>query len=123
MRGITIAIFILCVAVFSGFMATAGVNEELGIDMSPGLGDEADQVNEQLGGDQDLSERGGNSGMLGFSVFAVKQLAVLTVLVGSVTSVLSSLGLPVSLAAGIELIARAIQSLMLIWVARGLVGE
>jgi hypothetical protein len=122
MRGVTISIFILCVAVFSGFMA-AGVNDELGISMTTGLQDEADQVNEQLGGDQNLSERGGNSGMLGFSVFAVKQLAVLFVLVGSVTSVLAGWGLPISLAAGIELIARVIQSLMLIWVARGLVGE
>jgi hypothetical protein len=122
MRGVTISIFILCVAVFSGFMA-AGVNDELGIGMTTGLQDEADQVNEQLGGDQNLSERGGNSGMLGFSVFAVKQLAVLFVLVGSVTSVLAGWGLPISLAAGIELIARVIQSLMLIWVARGLVGE
>lgn len=122
MRGVTISIFILCVAVFSGFMA-AGVNDELGIGMTTGLQDEADQVNKQLGGDQNLSERGGNSGMLGFSVFAVKQLAVLFVLVGSVTSVLAGWGLPISLAAGIELIARVIQSLMLIWVARGLVGE
>lgn len=123
MRGVTIAIFILCISVFAGFMATSGVNDELGIGMDPGLEDEANQVSEQLGGEQDLSERGGNSGMLGFSVFAVKQLTVLTVLVGSVTSVLSGLGLPVSLAAGIELIARVIQSLMIIWVARGLVGE
>ena len=122
MRGVTISIFILCVAVFSGFMA-AGVNDELGIGMTTGLQDEADQVNKQLGGDQNLSERGGNSGMLGFSVFAVKQLAVLFVLVGSVTSVLAGWGLPMALAAGIELIARVIQSLMLIWVARGLVGE
>ena len=122
MRGVTISIFILCVAVFSGFMA-AGVNDELGIGMTTGLQDEADQVNEQLGGDQNLSARGGSSGMLGCSVFAVKQLAVLFVLVGSVTSVLAGWGLPISLAAGIELIARVIQSLMLIWVARGLVGE
>lgn len=122
MKGVTISIFILCVAVFSGFMV-AGVNDELGMGMTTGLQDEAEHVDEQLGGDQNLSERGGNSGMLGFSVFAVKQLAVLFVLVGSITSVLATWGLPIQLAAGIELIARVIQSLMLIWVARGLVGE
>jgi len=122
MKGITISIFILCVAVFSGFMA-AGVNDELGIGMTTGLQDDAERVDEQLGGDQNLSERGGNSGLLGFSVFAVKQLSVLFILIGSITSVLSTWGLPMQLAAGIELIARVIQSLMLIWVARGLIGE
>jgi len=122
MRGVTIAIFVLCVAVFSGFMAT-GVNDQLGISMTGGLQDEAQHVDEKLGGDQNLSERGGNSGMLGFSVFAVKQLAVLFVLIGSITSVLASWGLPMALAGGIELIARVIQSLMLVWVARGFVGE
>ena len=122
MRGITISIFILCVAVFGGFMAT-GVNEEIGVSMSSGLQDESERVEGQLGGDQNLAERGGNSGLLGFSVFAVKQLAVLFVLVGSITSTLAGWGLPMSLAAGIELIARVIQSLMLIWVARGLIGE
>lgn len=122
MRGVTISIFILCVAIFGGFMAT-GVNDQLGVGMNTGLDDEAEQVEGQLGGEQNLAERGGNSGMLGFSVFAVKQLAVLFVLVGSITSTLAGWGLPMSLAAGIELIARVIQSLMLIWVARGLVGE
>lgn len=122
MRGITISIFILCLAVFGGFMAT-GVNSELGIDMTPGLGDEAQQVNESLGGDQELSERGGNSGMLGFSVFAVKQLAVLFILPSSITSILVGWGVPISLASGIELIARVIQYLAIIWVARGLIGE
>ena len=122
MRGITISIFILCVAVFSGFMA-AGVNDALGLGMTTGLQDEANQVDNQLGGDQNLSERGGNSGMLGFSVFAFKQLTVLFVLVGSIKSVLAMWGLPIQLAVGIELIARVIQALMLIWVSRGLVGE
>lgn len=123
MRGITISIFILCVAVFGGFMATSGLNAQVGISMTSGLQDEAQHVEGQLGGDQNLAERGGNSGMLGFSVFAVKQLAVLFVLVGSITSTLAGWGLPMSLAAGIELIARVIQSLMLVWVARGLIGE
>lgn len=122
MRGITISIFVLCVAVYGGFMA-AGVNDHLGVSMSTGLNDEAQHVEDQLGGDQNLSERGGNSGMLGFSVFAVKQLAVLFVLAGSITSTLAGWGTPMALAAGIELIARVIQSLMIIWVARGLVGE
>jgi len=123
MRGVTISIFILCVAVFGGFMAAGGVNDQLGVGMKTGLQDEQQQVADQLGGQQNLADRGGNTGLLGFSVFAVKQLAVLFVLVGSVTSVLAGWGLPMSLAAGIELIARVIQSLMLIWVARGLVGE
>lgn len=123
MRGITISVFILCVAIFGGFMAAAGVNYHLGISMDTGLQDEAEQVDEELGGDQNLSERGGNSGMIGFSVFALKQLAVLFVLVGSITSTLASWGLPISLAAGLELIARIAQSLTLIWVARGFVGE
>jgi hypothetical protein len=122
MRGVTISIFILCVAVFGGFMA-AGVNQDLGVSMNTGLQDEADQVDEKLGGDQNLNERGGNSGMLGFSVFAVKQLAVLFVLVGSIFSTLAGWGMPVELAAGIELIARVIQSLLIIWVARGISGE
>lgn len=122
MRGATIAIFILCIAVFGGFMA-AGVNDALGIGMNSGLQNDAERVNESLGGDQNLNERGGNSGMLGFSVYAVKQLAVLFVLVGSITSTLAGWGAPVELARGIELVARVIQSLMLIWVARGLNGE
>jgi hypothetical protein len=122
MRGVTISIFILCVAIFGGFMAT-GVNDHLGVGMNTGLGDEAEQVEGQLGGEQNLAERGGNSGMLGFSVFAVKQLAILFVLAGSITSTLAGWGIPMSLAAGIELITRVVQSLMLIWVARGLVGE
>lgn len=122
MRGATIAIFILCVGVFGGFMA-AGVNDALGIGMNSGLQNDAERVNESLGGDQNLNERGGNSGMLGFSVYAVKQLAVMFVLVGSITSTLISWGTPVELARGIELLARVIQSLMLIWVARGLNGE
>lgn len=123
MRGITISIFILCVAVFSGFMAASGVNDHLGIGMTTGLQDEKTKVASELGGEQNLAERGGNSGMLGFSVFAVKQLAVLFLLVGSISSVLSGWGLNASLAVGIELIARVIQALMIIWVARGLVGE
>lgn len=122
MKGITISMFILCVAVFGGFMA-AGVNDHLGVSMSTGLQDEADQVEGQLGGEQNLAERGGNSGMLGFSVFAIKQLTVLFVLVGSITSTLGGWGTPIALAAGIELIARVAQSLVVIWVARGLVGE
>lgn len=123
MRGITISIFILSIAIFSGFMATSGVNQELGVGVSPGLDDEAETVDDELGGDQDLAERGENSGLLGFSIFAAKQLTVLFVLVGSIQSILSTWGLHPALAAGIELIARVTQGLMLIWVARGLVGE
>lgn len=126
MRGATIAIFMLCVAVFSGVMA-AGMNDELGVGMKTGLDDDADQVNEQLGGSQNLSERGGQTGLLGFAVFAMKQLAVFSVLIGSIASVILAWGPPhpafIALAVGVEMIARMIQALMLIWVARGLNGE
>jgi hypothetical protein len=126
MRGITIAIFMLCVAVFSGVMA-AGVNQELGLGLTTDLNDETQRVNDTLGGDQNLSERGGGTGLLGFAVFAVKQLAVFGVLVGSIASVILAWGPPhpafVALAVGIELIARVIEALGLIWIARGVIGE
>ena len=126
MRGITIAIFMLCVAVFSGVMA-AGVNQELGLGLTTDLNDETQRVNESLGGDQNLSERGGGTGLLGFAIFAVKQLAVFGVLVGSIASVILAWGPPhpafVALAVGIELIARVIEALGLIWIARGVIGE
>jgi hypothetical protein len=123
MRGITISIFILCVAVFGGFLAASGANDHLGVGMKTGLQDEAEQVNQSVGGDQNLSERGGNSGMLGFSVFALKQLAVLFLLPSSIMSVLTSWGMPVSLASGIEMLARVIQGFVGIWIARGMNGE
>lgn len=123
MRGITISIFILCVAVMGGFMATGGVNDAIGVSMSTGLQDDAQQVEDRLGGQQELSERGGDTGMLGFTVFAVKKISILFVLIGSITSGLAGWGAPLSIAAGIELIARVIQSLTLIWLARGIVGE
>jgi hypothetical protein len=126
MRGITIAIFMLCVAVFSGVMA-AGVNQELGLGLTTDLNDETQRVNESLGGDQNLSERGGGTGLLGFAIFAVKQLAVFGVLVGSIANVILAWGPPhpafVALAVGIELIARVIEALGLIWIARGVIGE
>jgi len=126
MRGITIAIFMLCVAVFSGVMA-AGVNQELGLGLTTDLNDETQQVNDTLGGDQNLSERGGGTGLLGFAIFAVKQLAVFGVLVGSIANVILAWGPPhpafVALAVGIELIARVIEALGLIWIARGVIGE
>lgn len=126
MRGIAIAIFMLCLSVFGGFMA-AGVNDELGIGMQTGLQDEADQVDSQLSGEQNLADRGGSTGMLGFAVFAVKQLAIFGVMIGSIASVISAWGQHhpaiVVLAVGIEMIARVLQSLALIWIARGLSGE
>mgnify|MGYP000297651883 CR=1 FL=1 len=126
MRGITIAIFMLCVAVFSGVMA-AGVNQELGLGLKTDLNDEAEQVNDTLGGQQNLSERGGATGLLGFAVFAVKQLAIFGLLVGSIASTIMAWGPPhpalIAIAVGIELIARVIEGLGLIWIARGVIGE
>lgn len=126
MRGVTIAIFMLCLAVFSSVMA-AGVNQELGLGLNTGLDDETEQVNSTLGGNQNLSERGGATGLLGFAIFAVKQLAVFGVLVGSIASTILAWGPPnpafVALAVGIELIARVIEALGLIWIARGVIGE
>lgn len=126
MRGATIGIFLLCLSVFSGFMA-AGVNQELGVGMDTGLQDEANQVDEELGGEQNLADRGGTTGLLGFAVFAIKQLAVFSVMIGSIASVISTWGQNhpaiVALAVGIEMIARVIQALMIIWIARGLSGE
>lgn len=123
MRGITIAVFILCVSTFGGFMASSGLNDHLGVGMDTGLQDETQKVNDTVASEQNLSERGGNSGLLGFAVFAVKQLAVLFILVGSITSTLASWGFPISLAAGIETLARIIQGFALIWIARGIIGE
>lgn len=126
MRGATIAIFMLCLSVFGGFMAV-GVNDELGIGMRTGLQDEADQVDSQLGGQQNLADRGGTTGLLGFAVFAIKQLAVFSVMIGSIASLIAAWGQHhpaiVALGAGIEMIARVIQALMIIWIARGLSGE
>jgi hypothetical protein len=121
MRGVTISMFVLCVAIFAGFMAT-GVNQELGLGLTTDLDDEANETSEQLGGEQGLSERGG-SGLLGFSVYAVEQLTVLFTLIGSIASILTAWGVPVQLAAGIELIARVIQALAIVWMARGVIGE
>lgn len=122
MRGVTFAIFIVCASVFSGFMA-AGVNQQLGLSMNSGLQDDAQQVEEQLGGDQQLNDRGGSSGLLGFAVYSMGKLGELFVVVGSIHSTLSVWGAPTSLAAGIELIVRIIQSLAIVWVARGVIGE
>jgi hypothetical protein len=125
MRGVTLAIFMLCLAVFSGVMA-AGVNQELGIGVSTGLQDEAEQVDARTG-QQDISERGGQTGLLGFSVYAVKQVAVFGVMIGSIASVIQSWGPSIpavtALAVGIEMIARVTQMLMIVWIARGFAGE
>lgn len=127
MRGATIAIFLLSISVFGGFMAVGGgVNDQLGVGMQTGFQDEADQVAGQLGGEQNLSDRGGTTGLLGFAVFAIKQLAVFSILIGSIASTIAMWGQHnpsiVALGLGIEMIARVVQALMIVWVARGLNG-
>lgn len=126
MRGPTIAIFLLCLAVASGVMA-AGVNQELGLGLKSGLEDDAQTVNDTMGGNQNLSERGGGTGLLGFAVFAMKQVAIFSVLIGSIAGVILAWGPPnpayIALAVGIEMVARVIQALALVWIARGVIGE
>jgi len=126
MRGVTIAIFLLCLSVFGTFMAAPGsINDTLGIGSSTGLEEPASDVGEDFEGDQRPSERGGATGILGFAVYAMKALGNFFTLFTSIASMLNTLsgGRFMALWNGIQLIVVVIGTLMLIWIARGVIGE
>lgn len=125
MRGVTIALFLLSLSVFGTFMGAAGVNDALGVGMNSGLKGPAQETTEELNGAQKPSERGGAQGLLGFAVYAMRALSSFFNLFGSVGAILKSWGLwryP-SLANGIQMLVVTTGSLMLIWTARGVIGE
>jgi hypothetical protein len=124
MRGVTIAIFLLCVAVFGSFMAS-GVNDALGIGQKTGLQDAQEDVNESFAGKQRPSDQGGGGGLLGYATYAIRSLTEFMGLLGSVGALLTSLagGRYAVLWNGIGMIVVVIGGLMIVWVARGLIGE
>lgn len=124
MRGVTIGIFLLCLSVFSGFMAGA-VSPALGVGMSGGLQDSANQTSDDLSGDQDLSDRGGQGGLLGFAVYAMDVLSGFFAVYHSVESMFATFagGRFMGLWQGIQMLVVVIGTLMIVWVARGLIGE
>jgi len=126
MRGVAIAIFLLCLSVFGTFMAAPGsVNDTLGIGSSTGLEEPRDDVEENFAGEQRPSERGGNSGLLGFAVYAMQALGNFFSLYTSIGTMFKTMagGRFAPLWNGIQLIVVVIGTLMLVWVARGLIGE
>jgi len=126
MRGVSIALFLLCLSVFGTFMGASGINAALGVGGSTGLEGPTGQVQEDfVGEDQRPSERGGNTGILGFAVYAMKALGNFFVLFSSISSMFAALAGDrfLSLWRGIQLIVTVIGTLMLVWVARGVMGE
>lgn len=124
MRGVTIGIFLLCLAVFSGFMA-AGVNSALGVGMTGGLQEPADDTSDDLSGDQDLAERGGQGGLLGFAVYAMRVLSGFFSVYNSISAVFATYagGRFMVLWNGIQMLVVTTGTLMIVWVARGVIGE
>lgn len=124
MRGVTIAIFLLCVSVFGTFMAVS-LNGALGLGMQSGLQEPADKTQEELSGQQNVSERGGSTGLLGFAVYAARTLSSFFSLYTSIGAVLKSWagGYGSALWNGAQMIVVVVGTLMIVWVARGLIGE
>jgi hypothetical protein len=124
MRGVTIAIFLLCVAVFGSFMAS-GVNDALGIGQQTGLNNAQENVSSEFDKEQRPSDQGGGGGLLGYATYAIRALTVFMGLLGSLGSLLTSMagGRYTVLWTGIGSIVVVIGGLMVVWVARGLIGE
>lgn len=121
MRGTAIAGFLLCFAAITGFMAASGINDITGYSPGTGVQEQSDQVQEQLGGEQRPSDRGGGGGLLGFAVFAADKLGSVFTLFGTVGAILQAFGVPESLATDIEGLVKVIGAFMLIMVLRGVV--
>lgn len=122
MRGVTIAFGLLCLAVFSTFMAASGLNAVLGVSMHTNIADDAQRIDDNINSDQELSDSPGD-GLFGIAVFAAQQLGTFFLMFGAVSSLLSGWGLPPSLASGIQILVSTTGTLALIWTARGLIGE
>lgn len=124
MRGVTIAIFLLCVSVFGTFMA-AGVNGALGMSMDNGLEEPADRTTKNISGEQDVGDQGGGGGLLGYVTYGMRVLNNFGRLFGSIGAQLNtwSGGRFSVLWMGIQSIVVVIGVLMLVWVARGIIGE
>ena len=126
MRGVSIAIFLLCVSVFATFMGASGVSQELGVGLGDGLDGPSDEVEGELDdSDKSVNDAGGGGGLLGYATYAIRTLSVFFALFGSVGSLLSSWagGRFTTLWLGIQSVVLVIGSIMIVQVARGLLFE
>jgi hypothetical protein len=124
MRGVTIAIFILCLSVFGTFMAS-GMNEAFGAGQDTGLSGPSDKVTGQFEGNQNVNDQGGGGGLLGYATYALRTLGNFSRLFTSIAEV----GLALSggrfraFWIGLQSVVNIIGTLMLVWMARGVIGE
>ena len=126
MRGVSIAIFLLCVSVFATFMGASGVSSELGVGLGDGLDGPSDKVEEDLDdSDKSVNDAGGGGGLLGYATYAIRTLSVFFALFGSVGSLLTAWagGRFQTLWMGIQSVVIVIGSMMIVSVARGLIVE
>lgn len=121
MRGITIAIGVLCIIIAMSFIVGVGYTDVANNDAGPNIdhGDTADE----LANDSDVSNVGGDNSFFGVQVTQSRSLQQLLDLLGIIPSILEWLFIPSSLADGIRSLAVVTGSLAALQFLRGFLAE
>lgn len=121
MRGITIAIGVLCIVIAMSFVASVGYTEVVNNDVGPNI-DHEDTASD-LEDDTDVSNVGGDNSFFGVQITQSEKLQQLLDIMGIIPDILAWLFIPDSLANGLRSLAVITGSLATLQFIRGFLAE
>ena len=126
MKGINLAIFVLCLAAIVGIFSGIGFYADAGAHVVPGLEEDVERVEEDMASDQELENTGGIFGLFDLATAAVDGITILWTFVTSIDAIIMSL-VPdprmIPVADWMQTIAIVLFGLSIVQVVRGFIFE
>lgn len=121
MRGVQVAVLVLCFALSVGILSGLGVYNDAGVHVAPGMEGDVDTVEKDMA-DEDftLDDTGGVFGFFDLAKSAIDSVKILWVLITAIESALMALGVPAAFASAIQTLASILFGITLIAIVRGI---